>query len=121
MAAVNEAARAGGFPQEAVHQEFFVVPDQPEKERLPFKLLLRDGRQIEVAATQSAAEALNDAGVPIDVKCSDGLCGVCKCTVLSGDVDHRDFVLSASQREASMITCCSRATEENGVIALDLD
>ena len=121
MAAVNEAARAGGFPQEAVHQEFFVVPDQPEKESLPFKLLLRDGRQIEVAATQSAAEALNDAGVPIDVKCSDGLCGVCKCTVLSGDVDHRDFVLSASQREASMITCCSRATEENGVIALDLD
>jgi ferredoxin len=58
--------------------------------------------------------------VAIDVKCSDGLCGVCKCGLISGEVEHRDFVLSKSQRETAVILCQSRAAEKNGVIEVDL-
>jgi len=54
------------------------------------------------------------------VKCSDGLCGVCKCGLISGDVEHRDFVLSNRQRQSNVILCQSRAAKMNGVIEVDL-
>jgi hypothetical protein len=40
--------------------------------------------------------------------------------VLSGDIEHRDFVLSKKQRENQMILCQSRAKEKDGVIEIDL-
>ena len=80
----------------------------------------KDGRQIEVSATQSASDALEAAGVPVDIKCSDGLCGVCKCAVIAGDIEHRDHVLSQAQREGQMILCQSRAAAPDAVIKLDL-
>ena len=120
MTAVHEAAAAAGVAEDAFHREYFVVPDVPERESFPFTLVLRDGRHISVAADQSAAEALTEAGIHVDVKCADGLCGVCKCGVLAGDVDHRDLVLSARDRKTHMITCQSRAIEPGGEITLDL-
>lgn len=120
MAAVIAAAAGNGWPEAARHLEYFAVPDQPVHENHPFTLVLRDGRRIAVAADQSAAEALNAAGLRVDVKCADGLCGVCKCGVREGDVAHRDFVLSKAQRETAMILCQSRAAEPDGTICLDL-
>ena len=66
------------------------------------------------------ADVLIENGYPIDLKCSDGICGVCKCGLLSGEVEHRDFVLSKAQRETGIIVCQSRATQKDGVIELDL-
>jgi ferredoxin-NADP reductase len=120
MAAVLAAAEAAGFPEEARHLEYFAVPEAPEYENHAFTLQLSDGRRIEVPAERSAADVLIDAGVPVDLKCSDGLCGVCKCRVLEGVVEHRDFVLSAAQRREEMILCQSRAAEPGGVLVLDL-
>ncbi|MGB3409456.1 MAG: 2Fe-2S iron-sulfur cluster-binding protein, partial [Jannaschia sp.] len=67
-----------------------------------------------------ASDALHRAGVKVDVKCSDGLCGVCACGLVSGDVDHRDFVLSAAQRGTRIILCQSRAAVADGTIEIDL-
>ncbi|SFS02484.1 reductive dehalogenase [Yoonia litorea] len=120
MAAVMTAAELNGFPEEARHLEYFAVPEQPDYENHAFTLELRDGRQIAVPADQSASDALIAAGVHVDVKCSDGLCGVCKCGVLSGKVEHRDFVLSKAQRQTEMILCQSRATDAGGVVKIDL-
>lgn len=119
MQAVMEAAEAGGFPEDARHLEYFTVPDTPDRENHPFTLELRDGRRIEVSAEEAATDALARAGVHIDVKCSDGLCGVCKCGVLAGAVDHRDYVLSKAQRQGQMILCQSRAAEPGGTLRLD--
>ncbi len=121
MAAVMDAAEANGFPEEARHLEYFTVPEQPDYENHPFTLkLARSGKTLEVEADEAATDAVLAAGVHIDVKCSDGLCGVCKCTVLSGEVEHRDFVLSKKDRETSMILCQSRAAEPNGTLEIDL-
>ncbi|MGI9499132.1 MAG: 2Fe-2S iron-sulfur cluster-binding protein, partial [Geminicoccaceae bacterium] len=49
-----------------------------------------------------------------------GLCGVCRCTLLQGEVEHRDFVLSAEQRKNSLILCQSRAAAADGTIEIDL-
>ncbi len=121
MSAVMDAGAGREWPEEALHLEYFSVPEAPDYENYDFTLkLARSDREIEVKADQAATDALLAAGIHVDVKCSDGICGVCKCGVLSGEVEHRDYVLSKAQREDSMILCQSRATEENGLLEIDL-
>ena len=121
MQAVIAVAEAAGFPEEARHVEYFSVPETPDYVNHDFTLkLAKSGREFLVPAEQSATDVLQAAGIPIDVKCSDGLCGVCRCTLLSGEVEHRDFVLSVKQRETALILCQSRAAAPGGVIEIDL-
>jgi ferredoxin len=121
MNSVLEAGEAQGWDDEAMHREYFSVPEVPEWENHDFVLkLAKSYREFVVPADKSAAKVLNENGIKIDVKCSDGLCGVCKCGVVSGEIEHRDFVLSKAQREHSIILCQSRAADENGVIEIDL-
>ena len=121
MNGVIQAAEQQGFPEEARHLEYFSVPETPEYENHAFELkLARSGRTLPVPADKDAAQVLNEAGIHVDVKCADGICGVCKCGVISGEVEHRDFVLSHKQREGAMILCQSRAAEPDGVIEIDL-
>ena len=121
MNAVIAEAEKQGFPEEARHLEYFSAPELPEYENHAFTLKLAgSGRSISVTADQAATDALLAAGIKVDVKCSDGLCGVCKCNVLEGDVEHRDFVLSNNDRASAMILCQSRASEEGGVLIIDL-
>jgi len=54
------------------------------------------------------------------MKCTNGICGVCRCGLISGKVEHRDFVLSNKEREDTIILCQSRALESNGTIEIDL-
>jgi len=121
MTAVMGAAEANGFSDEHRHLEYFATPETPEYENYDFTLeLLRSGKTVAVRADQAPTDALLAAGIQVDVKCSDGLCGVCKCGVISGDVEHRDFVLSNKDRETSMILCQSRAVQKDGKIVIDL-
>ena len=121
MDSVIAAADAGGFPDEARHLEYFSVPEQPDYVNEDFKIrLTKSRREFDVPADKSAADVLIDAGYTIDLKCSDGICGVCKCGVVSGNIEHRGFVLSKKQRETQVILCQSRATEKDGLIEIDL-
>lgn len=121
MDAVMSCAEANGFPEEARHLEYFSVPEQPEYENHAFTLrLTQSGRELQVPKDQVATDVLLAAGVHIDVKCSDGLCGVCKCTLVSGEVQHRDFVLSNKARETAIILCQSRAAQPGGIVEIDL-
>ncbi len=121
MASVIDVSTANGFPEDARHLEYFSVPEQPDYVNHDFTLkLAKSGREIHVNADQAPTDALLAAGIRIDVKCSDGLCGVCKCAVLSGEVEHRDFVLSNKDRQHHMILCQSRAAEPDGIVEIDL-
>ncbi len=121
MSAVLDAAKAQGFGEDARHLEYFSVPDQPDYENHDFTLkLAQSGQSFNIPADKSATDVLTEAGISIDVKCSDGLCGVCKCGLISGDVEHRDFVLSAAQRKDAIILCQSRAAAPDGVVEIDL-
>jgi ferredoxin len=76
-----------------------------------------------VPAERSATEVLAEAGLAIDVKCSDGLCGVCARPYdaqASDAVEHRDFVLSHQERQHKIILCCSRARDAGGQVHLAL-
>jgi ferredoxin-NADP reductase len=121
MSSVLTCAEQLGWTHDALHREYFSLPEVPEYVNHPFRMKLkRDGREIAVSAEESASDALIAAGLPVTLKCSDGLCGVCQCKVVAGDVEHRDFVLSKTQQQDTMILCQSRAREPGGVIEIDL-
>ncbi|MDU9005969.1 2Fe-2S iron-sulfur cluster-binding protein [Sedimentitalea todarodis] len=121
MQAVMTRAEQAGFPDEARHLEYFSVPEVPDYVNHPFRVhLAQSGRDLDIPADQSIADVLQASGFAIDIKCSDGICGVCKCGLLAGEVEHRDLVLSGKQRETSIITCQSRAVRAGGTVILDL-
>ncbi|MEL7229442.1 MAG: iron-sulfur cluster-binding domain-containing protein, partial [Pseudomonadota bacterium] len=121
MQAVMKAAEGAGIPEENRHLEYFSVPEMPDHVNHPFTLkLAKSGKTLAVPADRTATDVLAQAGIAVDVKCSDGICGVCKCTVLAGEVEHRDFVLSKAQRETGIILCQSRAAKPDGIVELDL-
>jgi ferredoxin len=121
MDAVYAAAMGRGWLDEALHREYFTAPERAPYANHPFTLrLARAGRSIPVAASQSAAEALQQAGFHVDIKCKDGLCGVCTVAYTEGAIEHRDFVLSKMQRQGKLTLCCSRAQLPNESITLDL-
>ncbi|MEP1210023.1 MAG: reductive dehalogenase [Rhizobiaceae bacterium] len=121
MQSVMEAAERAGVPEESRHLEYFSVPELPEYENFDFTIkLAKSGKEIHVPADRVPTDVLVENGVHVDVKCSDGICGVCKCGLISGEVEHRDFVLSNAQRQDNVILCQSRAAKPDGVIEVDL-
>ncbi len=124
MDGVFEAALARGWPEDAMHREYFSVPEADGWVNHAFTLrLARSGRRFDIPADRSATDVLAQAGVKVDTKCSDGLCGVCATSYdagASGEVEHRDFVLGRKEREHKIILCCSRARQEGGELVLDL-
>ncbi len=121
MDAAFATAEEKGWPEESLAREYFSVPEEPERENLPFRIKLAgSGQLVEVSAEQTAIDALAEAGYPVDTKCADGLCGVCAARYTDGEVDHRDYVLSARQRNERILLCCSRAAEPGGTISIEL-
>ncbi|AOY94813.1 cytochrome [Cupriavidus sp. USMAA2-4] len=78
----------------------------------PFTVELKDsGLVLEVPAGQTLLATLRRANIDVASDCEEGLCGSCEVRVLSGQVEHRDVVLTRAEREANgrMMACCSRA------------
>jgi cytochrome P450/ferredoxin-NADP reductase len=105
---------AEGWPEGRLHVEHFAARSailDPGKET-PFDAELKDsGLTVKVARDQTLLDALTAAGVDVPSDCREGLCGTCEVGVASGEIDHRDEVLSRSERAKGgrMMSCCSRA------------
>jgi len=108
------ATHCEGWPEGALHMEYFTAGAtvlDPTKEE-PFVADLADsGLFVTVDADRTLLEALRAAGIDVPSDCEEGLCGTCEVAVLEGEVDHRDRVLSETERRegSRMMACCSRA------------
>ena len=121
MDAVYDSATKQGWPEECLHREYFTVPGDIEYENQAFTLkLARSQTDFEIPPDKSAADVLTDAGVYVETKCSDGLCGTCVVDYTHGEVEHRDYVLSNEQRKTKLTLCCSRARKAGTCLTLDL-
>jgi ferredoxin-NADP reductase len=82
--------------------------------------LARSGRSLFVPAGKALLDALIEADVDVEYSCREGLCGACQTRVLGGCVEHRDAVLTQSERAANnaMMICVSGA--KSGTLVLDL-
>ncbi|MGJ7542424.1 cytochrome P450/oxidoreductase [Variovorax sp. LT1R16] len=116
-------AHCGHWPDDALHVEHFestLATLDPTREHA-FDVELKDsGIVVHVPADQTVLTALRAANIDVQSDCEEGLCGTCEVRVLGGKVDHRDVVLTRSEREAhtKMMACCSRACESRLVLDL---
>lgn len=112
MRFVTEGAAASGWTPGQIRQEHFAAETVPRGENQPFDLVIASsGQVVPVAADQTAAQALEAAGVFVPLSCEQGVCGTCLTRVIEGEVDHRDaFQTDAEKAEGAYFTpCCSRA------------
>lgn len=103
-----------------VHSERFSAAPVVDGE--PFELeLARTGTVLKIGADQAALAALREAVPNVAYSCQQGFCGSCVQRVISGDVDHRDRLLTEEQRAlGQMLTCVSRAKSAGERLVLDL-
>ncbi len=78
----------------------------------------RSGVTVTVPEDMSIFDAVEKAGVDVLGSCMEGICGTCEVDVLDGMPDHRDSVLSKSERErgATIMTCVSRSLSKKLVL-----
>ncbi len=66
--------------------------------------------EIAVAADETLLAALQRCGIKPSYSCQQGFCGTCRTRVLDGVVQHRDTLLTTSERDGgTMLVCVSRA------------
>ena len=109
--AVLARTQARGWEHDRVHFELFTEPVAEEGDQ-PFEVeLAQSGRRFTVPADQSILDCLIDNGCDPMFDCKRGECGVCATPVLEGEIDHRDYVLTAREKAEGnvMQICISRA------------
>lgn len=116
-------AAAAHWPEDQIHLEYFAPPQGEEGAGRdePFTLAVAGrGIEVQVAADQTAVDALHDLGIDIPTSCAQGVCGTCVVSWAGGDPEHRDHCLSATERQHKVALCCSRARAGGRlVVALD--
>jgi ferredoxin len=105
--------RCADWATGALHLERFAPKDVGEP-------VFTDSFQVELASSglsltvppeKSVLQVVEEAGVDVLSSCTEGTCGTCETTVLSGEVDHRDSLLTPAEQAANdtMFICVSRA------------
>lgn len=105
------------MPSVELHFERFAAA--PVVDGHPFEVQLGPGGPVlDVPADRTALDVIKKRLPHVAYSCQQGFCGTCKVNVLAGTVDHRDQILTESQRdEGQILTCVSRG---EGRLVLDL-
>ncbi|TFV88771.1 PDR/VanB family oxidoreductase [Blastococcus sp. CT_GayMR16] len=105
--------RCAAWPTGALHLERFAPKDVGEPVFTDaFEVeLATSGLSLTVPPEKSVLQVVEEAGVSVLSSCTEGTCGTCETTVLSGEVDHRDSLLTPAEQAANdtMFICVSRA------------
>jgi ferredoxin-NADP reductase len=82
--------------------------------------LKRTGKTLCVPADRSLLDVVRDVLPEVLSDCEEGFCGTCETRVLEGDPDHRDTVLSESEKAAgdTMMICVGRCLGNRLVLDL---
>ncbi|EIP84760.1 oxidoreductase [Burkholderia humptydooensis] len=104
---------AAGIVQQLHVERFGVAPSAAsEQSRGELRVILaRSGTHVDVPSDCSVMHALRAAGHEVSSSCEQGICGICETRVLDGVPDHRDQLLTESERQRGdvMMVCVSRA------------
>ena len=108
------------LPSERVHLEHFASSEPAATEGGFDVELTRSGKTVHVAKGQSILDAVSQAGVAVPFSCQAGVCGSCETRIVEGVPDHRDLILTESERSAnkSMMICCSGSFSDRLVLDL---
>ncbi|MBB1364599.1 hybrid-cluster NAD(P)-dependent oxidoreductase [Shewanella sp. SR44-4] len=115
MAAVKLMLKAAEFDMSQFNQESFgassamglkaALESNPSTEQ--FMLSIGDN-QVQLTGDQSLLDGIESAKLPIIAACRSGVCGACKCQVVSGTtVSSSKMALTADEIAAGFVLACS--------------
>ena len=108
---VRDTAAAQGWPEDAIHYEYF-KNDKVIDDSSAFDVeLARSAMTLHVPAGKTILEVMRDNGLTVPSSCEQGACGTCLTAVIEGEVDHQDVYLNNTEKASNtaMMTCVSRA------------
>ena len=120
LEAVRREAAAAGWPDEAVHFEYFKNTNEIDDSSTFEVALARSALTLTVPSGTTILEVLREHGVLLPSSCEQGACGTCAADVLEGEPDHQDVYLNDSDRRAGdrIMTCVSRSRSDRLVLDL---
>src|SRR5687767_9511853 len=103
----------GHWNASQIHFEAFSDAEAHKPNDRSFRVkLARSGAVFEVPAEKTILETIRAAGQEAPSSCESGTCGTCKTTLLAGEADHRDLVLTNGERNNHIMICVSRAKSD---------
>ncbi len=116
--AARSIAADHGWPEEAVHFEYFKNTKTVDDSSAFEIALARSALTLQVPAGKTILEVLHDNGIEAPSSCEQGACGTCLASVIEGEPEHQDVYLSEAEKAANdrIITCVSRARSKRLVL-----
>ena len=88
-----------GRPPDKIHVEYFTPKYEAADEGGFTVVLARSNKEITVPDGKTILQVVRDAGLDVPFSCEEGICGACETRVVEGIPDHRDSILTESERE----------------------
>jgi ferredoxin-NADP reductase len=109
-----------GFPHAHIERFAAAHVEAPSATEIYIVECARSGKSVEVPPGKSILDSLIDAGLSPDHSCKEGVCGACETKVISGEIDHRDGILTKAEQAANktMMICVSGC--KRGPLVLDI-
>ena len=120
LTAAREIAAQQGWPDHAVHFEYFKNANKIDDGTSFDVALARSSVTLHVPAGQTILQVMRDHGIDMPSSCEQGACGTCMATVIEGEPLHQDVYLNDEERRSGtkIMTCVSRA--KSARLVLDL-
>jgi ferredoxin-NADP reductase/phenylpropionate dioxygenase-like ring-hydroxylating dioxygenase large terminal subunit len=111
LEAARKLAAEAGWPEAAVHYEYFKNTNKIDDSSSFEVALARSCVTLQVPAGKTILEVMRANGVDMPSSCEQGACGTCMATVIEGIPEHQDVYLNEAERRAGtkIMTCVSRA------------
>jgi len=118
--AVKSAMEAAGIDQDRIHFELFTSAAEQAGDAAFEVEVQSTGEVFTVPPGKTIVEVLEAGGVDLIHDCLRGDCGICQTDIIDGIPDHRDVVLSDSEKAEGKVMqiCVSRA--KSARLVLDL-
>lgn len=118
LEATRRIAADAGWPDDAVHFEYFKNTTEIDDSSTFEISLARSALTLDVPGGKTILEVLRENGVPMPSSCEQGACGTCSVNVLDGEPDHQDVHLNNTEKEAGdrIMTCVSRSKSDRLVL-----
>ena len=113
-------AKQMNWPQGRLHFEIFTAPEEKTGDASFEVELKSNGHVYEIPAGKTILDVLIEGGEDPMHDCKRGDCGICQTTVIEGIPDHRDYILSDSEKASNKVMqiCVSRAKSKRLVLDL---
>ncbi|MEM9822483.1 MAG: fatty acid desaturase [Bacteroidota bacterium] len=118
---IKKTAQHMGWDTNQIKEERFSSPIASQTDNQPFELVLnKSEKTITVDEKSTIVDALLMNNIKVEYSCLQGTCGTCIANVVSGEIDHRDAVLSEEEKSDGNKICLCVSRAKGDQLMLDL-